>query len=92
MALWPKVRKGEEGQVFQFRELANVHFNSHLFYELSVLKGYEEPILKEIKKDSPAYMEAQRLLNILKYFDVLDDIWVPPFSLLREFIGMKEGK
>ena len=92
LALWPKVRKGEEGQVFQFQELANVHFNSHLFYEMSVLKGYAEPILKKIKKDSPAFMEAQRLLNILKYFDVLEDTWVPLFSLLREFIGMKEGK
>ncbi len=36
---WPKVRKGEEKNIFPYQENADVIFNSALIYELAVLKN-----------------------------------------------------
>ena len=46
----------------------------------------EDP-LKEIKRDNVEYAEAQRLINILKYFREIPAEYVPDNSLLKEFIG-----
>ncbi|SFH53147.1 uridine kinase [Tindallia magadiensis] len=88
MSMWPSVRRGEEAYIFPFQEDADVMFNSALFYELSVLKKYAEPLLRQIDRGSPQFPEAKRLLKFLSYFVVLeneDDI--PKTSILREFIG-----
>jgi uridine kinase len=45
---WPQVRQGEEKYIFPFQEEADIMFNSSLVYEMSVLKGYVEPLLKDI--------------------------------------------
>lgn len=42
-------------------------FNSATVYELAVLKGYAEPLLRNIHEDSPMFGEAQRLLTFLHY-------------------------
>ncbi|WDC84606.1 hypothetical protein PL321_02540 [Caloramator sp. mosi_1] len=63
-------------------------FNSTLVYEMSILKKYAEPLLHEIKKDSPAYIEAKRLLSFLQYFiSVEDEDIIPKNSIIKEFIG-----
>ena len=45
------------------------------------------PLLKDIKRDNVEYAEAQRLINILKYFREIPAEYVPDNSLLKEFIG-----
>jgi len=62
-------------------------FNSSLVYELSVLRTYAEPLLQEIGPENPEYLEAQRLLKFLSYFQPADGSVIPPNSILREFIG-----
>ncbi len=88
LSMWSSVRRGEEGNIFPFQEDNDAMFNSALFYELSVLKKYAEPLLRQIDNQNPLYAEAKRLLKFLGYFVVLeneDDI--PKTSILREFIG-----
>lgn len=85
--LWPKVRRGEERNIFPFQEDADVMFNSHLPYELAVLKRYAEPLLAEIAPSEPEFSEAKRLLKFLSYFLPLDDSAIPNNSIIREFIG-----
>lgn len=85
---WSSVRRGEEKNIFPYQEEADIIFNSACLYELSVLKKYAKPLLEEIKEDSCAYIEANRLLKFLQYFVELDDISdIPSISILREFIG-----
>jgi len=85
---WPSVRRGEEKNIFPFQEDADAMFNSTLVYEMSILKKYAEPLLLEIKKDSPAYIEAKRLLSFLQYFiSVEDEDIIPKNSIIKEFIG-----
>lgn len=87
LKMWPSVNKGEAKNIFPFQEEANVMFNSSLIYELSALKNYAIPQLKEIEKTSPLYSEAKRLWTMLSYFEPIDSSNIPSNSLLREFIG-----
>lgn len=86
--LWSGVRAGEEQNIFPYQEEADVMFNSSLVYEMSVLKKYIAPLLKEIDNSSIYYSEARKLLRFLEYFVEIDDeSMIPTNSLLREFIG-----
>ncbi len=87
LSTWKSVRDGEERNIFQFQNLANVVFNSALLYEIPVLKKIVKPLLQEIQPDNPCYAQAQRLLEFLQPFRELDTSLVPDNSLLREFIG-----
>lgn len=85
---WGSVRRGEELNIFPYQEQADVMFNSAGLYELAMLKVFAKPLLEEIKSDSPAYLEAIRLLRLLQYFIPLEDISdVPNTAIIREFIG-----
>ena len=85
---WPKVREGEDRNIFPYNEKADVMFNSALAYELSVLRKYAEPILREVGEDREEYAEAQRLLKFIEFFDAMEDEEViPNNSIIREFVG-----
>jgi uridine kinase len=84
---WPSVRAGEDKNIFPFQEEADTMFNSTLTYEMSILKKYAEPLLKEITKSSPIYIEAKRLLIFLSYFLECGEDMIPNNSIIREFIG-----
>ena len=90
LSLWSSVRKGEEYNIFKYQELADIHFNSNLPYELNVLKVFAEPLLESVPRSSAYYPDATALLEILRYFEPLEDKWVPSFSILRECIGPGE--
>lgn len=87
IAMWPRVRQGEKKNILPFQNEADVAFSSFLDYEPSVLKGYAEPILRQIGKDCPEYDQAERLLDILSGYQKIEEKNVPTNSLLREFIG-----
>lgn len=87
IATWNMVNKGEEKNIFPYQEEANSIFNTSLIYELGVLKGVVMPLLEEIKQEEPEYAEAQRLINMLKYFETIPTEYVPTNSLLKEFLG-----
>jgi uridine kinase len=84
---WPSVRRGEERNIFPFQENADIMFNSALIYELSVLKQFAEPLLKEITTEDKEYHEARRLLKFLELFLPIGYEEIPPTSILREFIS-----
>ena len=87
LARWESVRRGEEKHIFPYQENANVMFNSSLFYEISVLRRFAEPILREVPDTVPEYGEAKRMLKFLDNFIPISPEEIPPTSLLREFIG-----
>ena len=90
IAMWPKVRAGEEKWIFPFQERADAMFNTSLHYELPILKSMAYELLLSITKDEPEYLVAHRLLKTLHYFLPADGkimSEVPPLSILREFVG-----
>jgi uridine kinase len=85
---WPKVRASEDINIFPYNSEADIFFNSNCIYEIALIKKYAEPLLKRIKRTQPEYAEAQRLLDFLKYFDLLyEDSDIVNNSIIREFIG-----
>lgn len=87
MEMWPSVRRGEEKYIFPFQEEADVMVNTSLIYELLMLKSLALPLLQAITKDVPQYAEARRLTEFLSYFLTAPTDFVPPNSILREFIS-----
>lgn len=86
--LWPKVREGENKNIFPLSNEADVFFNTVHVYEMAVLKKYAVPLLKEVRQEEEEYAEAQRLLRLFRYVDSLDDeSIIAGDSILREFIG-----
>jgi len=84
---WSSVRAGEDKNIFPYQENADVMFNSAMVYELAVLKKYAEPLLKAVPESQPEYSESNRLLKFLSYIKPIDDLEIPPTSLIREFLG-----
>ena len=88
LSQWPKVRAGEDKNIFPYNGEADVLFNSTLVYELAVLKKYAEPLLGQVPRESEQYSEAVRILKFIKFFDtVKDEGSIPNNSIMREFIG-----
>ncbi len=85
---WPKVRAGEDKNIFPYSDEADVLFNSYHVYEISVLKKYAEPLLGQIAPGEEEYAEAVRMLKFLRFFRTIeDDGIIVNNSIIREFIG-----
>ena len=87
ISTWDNVNRGEEKNIFPFQEEADSIFNTSLIYELGVLRNEAIPLLEKITKDEKEYAEAQRLIEILRYFEPISKDIVPSNSLIKEFLG-----
>ena len=84
---WDMVTRGEKQHIFPFQENSDAIFNSALVHELAVLRPLAEPLLLQVRHDTPEYIEANRLLSFLQWFVPAPPGPVPDNSILREFIG-----
>lgn len=87
LQIWDSVNRGEEKYIFPYQDEADSMFNTSLIYEICVLKKYMMPLLEEIDNTHPEYIEVKHLHEFLKYFEDIEDKYVPENSILREFIG-----
>ncbi|NJL94499.1 MAG: nucleoside kinase [Anaerolineae bacterium] len=87
LARWDSVRRGEKRNIFPYQDNAHVMFNASLVYELAVLRPLAEPHLLRVSRDDPHWVEANRLLALLRWVLPSAPDGVPDNSLLREFIG-----
>jgi uridine kinase len=84
---WPSVQRGEKLHIFPYQEHGDAIFNSALVHELAVLRVLAEPLLLQVRPDTPEFLEANRLLSFLTWFRPAAADPVPDNSILREFIG-----
>jgi uridine kinase len=92
---WESVQRGEKRYIFPYQENADIMFNSALAYELSALKPYAEPLLRQVPFGTREFIEAKRMLALLEWFQPVSSELIPDNSILREFIGgsiLKEFK
>ena len=87
IARWESVRRGERKWIFPYQNNANIMFNSALPYELAVLQPMVLPLLRQIEPDTKEWIEAKRLLSLLRWFRPAQHDHVPSDSILREFVG-----
>jgi len=62
-------------------------FNSALPYELAVLQPMVLPLLRQIEPDTREWIEAKRLMSLLRWFLPAEPDHIPSDSILREFVG-----
>lgn len=87
LLMWNNVRKGEEKHIFPYQENADSIFNSSLLYEIGVLKNYCDPLLMQVPQTSVAFATARRLHGFLENFVTINSNYIPPTSIMREFLG-----
>lgn len=84
---WPAVVAGEKKHIFPYQENADAFFNSALVHELAMLRPMAEPLLLQVRPDTPQWQEANRLLSFIEWFKPAPVDAVPTNSILREFVG-----
>jgi len=84
---WPSVRRGEEKWIVPYQGNADVNICTGFQYEISFLKQHAIPLLNEVPADAPEYEEAQRLIKVCGLYNEIPIDILPPYSLLREFLG-----
>jgi uridine kinase len=87
LARWESVKRGEKLYIFPYQENSDAIFNSALVHELAVLRPLAEPLLLQVRHDTPQYVEANRLLSFLQWFRPARAAPIPDNSILREFVG-----
>jgi len=86
--LWDNVRRGEKKYISPFKNTADIIFDTSLPYEVPALKRMAaELFVDDIDPNIPRYHEVRQIEKAFALFEELDEYFVPPTSLLREFMG-----
>ena len=79
------MRRGEKLYISPYKENAHLKFDSSLAFEFAVLKPMVVPLLEAIPAGK--YEVVEDMLRGFEKIEALDQKYVAPESLAREFIG-----
>ena len=85
LKMWENVRRGEKLYISPYKENAHLKFDSSLAFEFAVLKPIVVPLLEAIPAGK--YEVVEEMLRGFEKIEALDQKYVAPESLAREFIG-----
>ncbi len=85
LKMWANVRRGERLYISPYKENAHIMFDSSLAFEFAVLKPFVVPLLEAIP--AGRYPVVGEILKSFERIEPLDEKYVAPNSLAREFIG-----
>ncbi len=87
--MWANVRRGEKLYISPFKDNADIKFDSSLPCEVNVLKAFAQPSFEHLhmSPEMERYKEIRHLVEAYPKFETLDEKYIAPDSLLREFIG-----
>ena len=86
LKMWPNVTRGERLYITPYVENAHLSFDSCLAFDFSVLKPFVVPLLEAL----PPAKRTDEVTGILRAYakiEALDEKYIAPQSLAREFIG-----
>ena len=86
LKMWPNVTRGERLYISPYVENAHLTFDSSLAFDFSVLKPFVVPLLEAL----PPAKRTEEVTSILRAYEkieALDESYIAPQSLAREFIG-----
>jgi len=87
LKMWANVREGEKKFISPYKYKADLLFDSSMPYEVPVMKRFALKALGEVPDGIDRFEELRALLPALEEFIDIDPKFVPPESILREFIG-----
>ena len=85
LKMWANVRRGEKLYISPYKENAHIMFDSSLAFEFAVLKPLVVPLLEAVPAGK--YEVVDDMLRGFDKIEALDEKYVAPDSLAREFIG-----
>ena len=85
LKLWANVRRGEKLYISPYKENAHIMFDSSLAFEFAVLKPVVVPLLEAIPAGK--YAVVDDMLRGFEKIEAMDEKYVAPESLAREFLG-----
>ena len=85
LKMWPNVRRGEKLYISPYKENAHIKFDSSLAFEFAVIKPLVLPLLESVPAGQ--YEVVDKMLRGFEKIEALDEAYVAPDSLAREFIG-----
>ena len=85
LKLWENVRRGERRYIAPDKAHADLRFDSSLALSASVLKPFVVPLLEGVPQGR--YKVVEDILRGLEKIEPLDESYISPKSLSREFIG-----
>ena len=87
LKMWANVRVGEKEYISPFKYKADILFDSSMQYEVPVMRRFALKAFNNIPEETERMDELCGLLPALMRFEDVDPAFVPPDSILREFIG-----
>ena len=85
LKLWDNVRRGEKLYISPYKENAHIMFDSSLAFEVAVLKPVVVPLLEALPAGK--YAVVDDMLRGFEKIEAMDEKYVAPESLAREFLG-----
>ena len=85
MGMWANVRRGEKLYISPYKENAHIMFDSSLAFEFAVLKPVVVPLLEALPAGK--YAVVDDMLRGFEKIEAMDEKYVAPESLAREFLG-----
>jgi len=87
LKMWSNVVDSEIKNLLVNIEKANMHVDSSLAYEVSLMKPFALPLLEKLPEDQTWVPQLPTIIERLREFEPLDEKYIRPESLMREFIG-----
>ena len=85
LKMWSNVRRGEKLYISPYKENAHIKFDSSLAFEFALLKPIAVPLLEQLPAGQ--YDVVDNILRAFEKIEPLEEHYVAPNSLAREFIG-----
>ena len=85
LKLWDNVCRGEKLYISPYKENAHIMFDSSLAFEFAVLKPVVVPLLEAIPAGK--YAVVDDMMRGVARIEAMDEKYVAPDSLAREFLG-----
>jgi len=87
IGIWDNVLRGERLYIRPFVKSADLFIDTAHAYDVPVLSVYALPLLEALPKNDPQFDDYRWLIDVLAMFTPLDEKYIRPEALIREFIG-----
>ncbi len=87
LELWDNVLRGEELDMYPYKDRANFMMDTTFPYEIPVMNVQATTLFSSIPKGIQHYEELRQVLPAVQLFGVIDPALLAPDAMIREFIG-----
>jgi len=87
LGMWGNVRRGEKQFISPFKDMANLQLDTAIPYEIPAMRDAAKAVFKKAPEWADRREEFTELMRNLDLYADFDPSLVPPYALIREFIG-----